>query len=84
MSNTPSTFPPTKEDQSPAGAERTIRWIMAGIVIWGIVHAAGAWRLNHDGRRPVVVLSCVAGFLGFWLLMLGSRRRRLRKEKVAP
>lgn len=60
---------------SPPGAERIIRWIMVGIVAWGVFHAIGAWRLNHDPRRMLVVLSCVAAFLGFWLTMLAAWRR---------
>lgn len=52
---------------------------MAGIVIWGCVHGIGAWRFNNDPRRLLVVLACVAAFLGFWLLMLAARRRRLAK-----
>jgi CHASE2 domain-containing sensor protein len=63
----------------PPGAERIIRWIMAGIVAWGVVHAIGAWQLNHDPRRLLVVLGCVAAFLGFWLVMLAARRRRLAR-----
>ncbi len=64
---------------SPPGAERIIRWIMAGIVAWGCIHAVGAWRLNHDPRRMLVVLACVAAFLGFWWAMLAARRRRLAR-----
>jgi hypothetical protein len=64
---------------SPPGAERLIRWIMVALVVWGLIHAAGAWTLNHDARRPLVVIACVAGFLGFWLAMLASRRRRLAR-----
>ena len=41
---------------APPGAERILRWIMVGIVIWGSIHALGAWTLNHDARRPVVVI----------------------------
>jgi hypothetical protein len=52
---------------------------MAGVVAWGCVHAIGAWRLNHDPRRALVVLGCVAAFLGFWLVMLAARRRRLAR-----
>ncbi len=64
-------------DRAPQpDAERIIRWIMLGIVIWGLFHAVGAWRLNHDPRRMLVVLGCVAAFLGFWLVMLASWRRR--------
>jgi ABC-type transport system involved in Fe-S cluster assembly fused permease/ATPase subunit len=64
---------------TPPGAERILRWIMAGILVWGLVHALGAWTLNHDARRPVVVLACVAAFLGFWIAVLANRRRRLSK-----
>jgi hypothetical protein len=60
-----------------ADAERMIRWIMLAIVGWGAVHAVGAWRFNHDARRPLVVLGCVLAFLGFWSLMLAARRRRI-------
>ncbi len=52
---------------------------MIGIVAWGAIHAVGAWTLNHDARRPIVVLACVAAFIGFWLAMLSSRRRRLSR-----
>jgi CHASE2 domain-containing sensor protein len=52
---------------------------MAGIVAWGLVHGIGAWQFNHDPRRLLVVLGCVAGFLGFWLVMLAARRRRLAR-----
>jgi CHASE2 domain-containing sensor protein len=63
--------------QPPADAERLIRWIMLAILVWGGFHAVGAWTLNHDARRPLVVLACVFAFLGFWLAMLAVRRRRL-------
>jgi len=52
---------------------------MIAIVVWGCLHAVGAWQLNHDPRRLLVVLGCVAGFLGFWLAMLAARRRRLAR-----
>jgi hypothetical protein len=40
----------------------------------------GAWTLNHDARRPLIVLACVAAFLGFWLALLAARRRRLERQ----
>jgi hypothetical protein len=52
---------------------------MAALVVWGLFHAAGAWTLNHDPRRPLIVIACVAAFLGFWLAMLAARRRRLAR-----
>ena len=61
----------------PPDAERLIRRIMLAIAVSGAVLAVGAWRFNHDVRRPLVVLACVAAFLGFWMAMLAARRRRL-------
>ena len=58
---------------------RIIRWVVAGIVVWGIFHAIGAWRFNHNPLRAVVVLACVAAFIGFWMTMLAVRQRRLSK-----
>jgi CHASE2 domain-containing sensor protein len=63
--------------QSPPGAERILTWIMVALVAWGLFHAAGAWMLNHDARRPLIVIACMAAFLGFWLALLASRKRRL-------
>ncbi len=54
---------------------------MAALVAWGLFHAAGAWTLNHDVRRPLIVLACVAAFLGFWLSLLAARRRRLDRAR---
>lgn len=69
---------------SPPGAEKILAWIMAAIVAWGLFHALGAWMLNHDARRPVVVIACVAAFLGFWSAMLAARRRRMNRLPVDP
>ena len=54
---------------------------MATLVAWGIFHAVGAWTLNHDARRPLIVLACVAAFLGFWLALLAARRKRLDHQQ---
>jgi hypothetical protein len=62
---------------SPPGAERILTWIMVALVAWGLFHAVGAWMLNHDARRPLIVIACMAAFLGFWLALLASRKRRL-------
>ena len=69
----------TPASSTPPGAERIIAWIMAALVAWGLFHAAGAWMLNHDARRPLIVIACVAAFLGFWMTLLASRRRRLAR-----
>ncbi len=60
---------------------RLIVLIILGVLAWGTFHAVGAYYFNHDIRRPMVVLGCTVAFLGFWLLMLRSRNRRLRRER---
>jgi CHASE2 domain-containing sensor protein len=67
------------DPHTPPDAGRWILWIMAAIVLWGLFHATGAWRLNHDPRRALVVIVCVAAFLGFWGGLLALRQRRLRR-----
>jgi CHASE2 domain-containing sensor protein len=71
----------TPASPSPPGAERILAWIMAALIVWGLFHAVGAWTLNHDPRRPLIVLACVAAFLGFWLALLAARRRRLARSQ---
>ena len=65
---------------TPADAKRIILLIMAGVAAWGLFHAVGAWRLNNDPRRMLVVLGCVAAFLGFWGVMLGVRARTTQRR----
>ncbi len=61
---------------TPPGAERIIRLIIGGLVVWGIAQAIGAYTLNYNPLRPLIVLACVAAFLGFWLILLGVWRKR--------
>ena len=64
--------------EESAARARLIWAIVAGVAVWGVVLAVGAWRLNHNAWRTVVVLACVAAFLGFWGAMLAIRARRIR------
>lgn len=68
---------------------RIIAAIMLAIALWGTVHAAGAiyqgvgfWQI----RKALVIYACVGLFLGFWGLLLGTRRRNLRAKanRVSP
>jgi protein-S-isoprenylcysteine O-methyltransferase Ste14 len=54
--------------------------IMVSLMGWGIFHAVGAYRFNHHPGRALMVLACVTAFLGFWGLMLWSRRKRLARQ----
>ena len=61
--------------------------IGAGIAVWGILLALGAYlgisdeAPSYDARRAGIMLTATTGFLGFWLAALALRRRRLRLEK---
>ncbi|MFM7592222.1 MAG: hypothetical protein ACKO85_10550 [Isosphaeraceae bacterium] len=60
--------------------------IMLAVLVWGIFHAIGAYTFNWNIYRPLMVLGCSLGFLGFWALMLRNRKRRLarRNESLGP
>jgi hypothetical protein len=55
--------------------------IMLAVTAWGTFLAVGAYRLNHSPWRPLMVMACVLGFLGFWGLMLWSRSARIAREQ---
>ena len=65
----------------PADTVRIIRWVVLGVLAWGVFHAVGAWRYNNNPLRAVVVLACELGFLGFWMTMLAVRQRRLSSRR---
>ena len=65
----------------PADTVRIIRWVVLGVLAWGLFHAVGAWRFNNNPLRAVVVLACVLVFLGFWMMMLAVRQRRLSSRR---
>ncbi len=54
--------------------------IAAGLLLWGIVHAAGAYRYNYHPGRALFVLGAVLGFLAFWFSLLLWRTRRPRRK----
>ncbi len=51
--------------------------IVLAVVGWGIFHAVGAYQFNHNPLRGVVVMVCVAGYLGIWMLLLRVRKAQL-------
>ena len=55
---------------SPATNRKIIRGIMLGLAAWGLVLALGDYLVNHNARRPLVIVGCVALFISFWLAML--------------
>jgi hypothetical protein len=62
---------------------RIIQAIMVALLVWGGYLAIGA--VQAGGPRPVlrglVVLGCSLFFLGFWLIALTLRQRRLDRER---
>ena len=46
---------------------------MLGLVLWGGLHAYGAYLMNHNPLRGLVIGAFTGGFLGFWGLLLFFR-----------
>ena len=67
-----------------ADSSNPVRWAIVLIVLavaaWGVFHAVGAYQLNHNPWRAVMVVGCVAAYLGFWGAMLAARRARLARQ----
>jgi len=59
---------------------RLVALIMVAVLAWGVFQAVGAYLFNHNPWRPLMVMACVLGFLGFWALMLASRRARTSRH----
>jgi hypothetical protein len=68
-----------------SNADRQNRWMLLAIVLavalWGIYHAVGAYLLNFNPWRGLMVLACVGAFLGFWALLLFRRSRNVPPAK---
>lgn len=61
---------------SPAQQTRLLLAIFAAVALWGLYHAVGAYRLNHNLYRPLVVIACVGGYLLIWAVLLKRRQAR--------
>lgn len=72
---------------SPPDSSAADRKVLIGLTValaaWGIYHAVGAYfggfggeNLRHDFARSLVVLGCMAAFLGFWWVLVLTRKPR--------
>lgn len=59
---------------------------MVGVLIWGSVHAFGAYygygvnTQHYNPWRAVVMIAFTVGFVEFWLMMLLFRSWRLKRK----
>lgn len=57
--------------------------IMAAVIVWGSIHALGAFRgsapVGPNALRGLIVLGCFAAFLGFWGLLLSRQKPRPKR-----
>ncbi len=62
--------------------------LAAGLIAWASLFALGAYlewgadQPHHDVRKPLIILTTMAGFLSFWGLALWLRSRRKNREKT--
>jgi drug/metabolite transporter (DMT)-like permease len=61
------------EDRPPPSPRLIIGLIMGGLVVWAVYIAIGSYLYNFNPLRAVLVLGCMAAFLGFWLLLLWTQ-----------
>jgi hypothetical protein len=57
-----------------------LKLIALGLVLWGGIHAYGAYLLNHNPWRAVVTSLFTAGFVLFWGVLLYSARHRFARQ----
>ncbi len=60
----------------PATTYYWIAAIVSAIIAWGAFHAVGAYHLNRNPWRAVVVIAFTLGFVGWWILLLTFKHRR--------
>jgi len=60
-----------------------IRWIMLGLVAWGVLLGLGAYLYggNYALLKAVIIAVCAIVFVEFWWLMLIARERRLNRRE---
>lgn len=65
MSETPNSGP------SP---RTLLSLVFGGLLLWGVYVAVGVWWKGLNPLGALVVLVCVGFFLGFWWLLLRTKR----------
>jgi hypothetical protein len=72
------------DNSNPQKVQKIVLAILTvALLAWGSFHAIGAYfggfgeeNLQHDFRRSLVVLGCMAVFLGFWWVLILTRKPR--------
>jgi drug/metabolite transporter (DMT)-like permease len=64
----------------PLHQSRLIWLLILAVLVWGIYHAVGAYLLNHNPYRALMVMLCVVGYLAFWMFLLRRRQSRLERR----
>ncbi len=76
--------PPAARPRLTEPHSRRMLWgIRLAVLAWGTVLAAGAYRLNHNPWRIVMVLGCVLAFLGLWSWLTAAADRRKAASALA-
>lgn len=66
-----------QQSESRSHSRSIVICIVLALIAWAMFNAAGAFRLNNNIWRPLVVLACMAAFLAFWMTLLWYRKRQL-------
>jgi hypothetical protein len=61
---------------------RPLAWLAAALLLWAALFAIGAYiklspgAVEHDVRKPLIIMASMATFLLLWALALWFRARR--------
>jgi hypothetical protein len=63
------------EERPPMSQSTIVKLIVGGLILWGLYVAAGVIWYDLNVAGAFVVLLCVGMFVGFWLLLLRTKRQ---------
>ncbi len=67
---------PRANNPQPMSPRTILALIIGGLVLWGLYIAAGVIWYGLNPLGGVVVLVCVAIFVGFWMLLLRTQKKQ--------
>ncbi len=65
---------PRPNNSQPISPRTILALIIGGLVLWGLYIAAGVIWYGLNPLGGIVVMVCVAIFVGFWMLLLRTQK----------
>jgi hypothetical protein len=65
-------------ERPPISNRALLTTIVVALAAWGAYAAIGSYLYNLNPWRAVIVLACMATFLGLWMILLWNQQRARR------